>query len=244
MSLPLESVREQLLRAGVAPRHADRYVVELREHLADLTARERQAGLDPTAAAERARALLGSEAQLVQAMIDKAPRSLAVRAPWAVFTLLPVVALVLAIAAIDISMYRLLTPVNSGVTGVPHSYDGIIAAVSFAASYLLGPALAAGCILLTLRQRLVSGWVWIGLGLIAVVSGMFGFYRNSMPAGMGHAAGTSFSALPVVFVDGRVSPGASFSLVATRAIVLFVIATVVLRSLRRRFSFHSSLSSP
>jgi hypothetical protein len=235
VSLPLESVREQLLRAGIAPRHVNRYVVELREHLADLTARERQAGLDAKAAGERARALLGSETQLVQAMIEKTPRSLAVRAPWVVFTLLPVVALVLAIAAVDVGMYRLLSPLNTQPGGVPISYDGMIAAVSFAASYLLGPALAAGCILLALRQRLASSWVWVGLGLIALVSGMFGFYRNAMPAGMGHLAGTTFSALPVVLVDGRVSPSASLSLVAGRAIVLFAIAAVAFTMLRAHF---------
>lgn len=41
MPLPFEAVRERLLRAGVTPRYANRYVTELREHLADLTERER-----------------------------------------------------------------------------------------------------------------------------------------------------------------------------------------------------------
>jgi hypothetical protein len=41
MSLPFETVREQLLRARVTPRYANRYVTELREHLADLIERER-----------------------------------------------------------------------------------------------------------------------------------------------------------------------------------------------------------
>jgi hypothetical protein len=39
MHQPFESVRELLLRAGIAPRHARRYVTELREHLADLATR-------------------------------------------------------------------------------------------------------------------------------------------------------------------------------------------------------------
>ena len=94
MSLPLENVRDRLLRAGVAPRFAGRYVIELREHLADLTERERKAGLDAAAASERARELLGTDTQLTQAMIETAPRTLAARAPWAVFGLLPLVGLV------------------------------------------------------------------------------------------------------------------------------------------------------
>jgi hypothetical protein len=234
--LSIASVREQLLRAGIAPRYANRYVVELREHLADLTERERRAGLDGNAAAERAGELLGSNAQLVQAMIEKTPRSLSARAPWAVFTLLPVLVLLVAIAAIDLSMKRLLEPVHAAWPGgVPNTYFGLITAVSFATSYLLGPLFVAGCIAIALRQRLSSHWVWIGLGLVAVLSGMFGFYMNVFPAIGGHSVGTTFSAAPIVIVDGRVSGAATLSLVAARAAVLFTIAVVAFRSLRTRF---------
>lgn len=60
MSLPFEHVRVRLLRAGVPPRLVGRYIIELREHLADLTERECKAGLDATAASKRARELLGT----------------------------------------------------------------------------------------------------------------------------------------------------------------------------------------
>ncbi len=144
MSLPLENVRDRLLRAGIPPRFAGRYVIELREHLADLTERERKAGLDATAASERARELLGTDTQLTQAMIETAPRTLAARAPWAVFALLPLVTLMATIAAIVASMFRLLEPVQAAWPGgVPNTYVGIIAAASFVTSYLLGPAIAA-----------------------------------------------------------------------------------------------------
>ncbi len=236
MSPSFENVRELLLRAGIAPRHVGRYVVELREHLADLTDRERRAGLDAKAAGERARELLGSDAQLVQAMIDKTPRSIAARAPWAAFTLLPVLALVAAIFAIDLSMMRLLDPLHGAWRSeLASSSDGLIAAVSFATSYLVGPALAAGCIAIAVRQRLSSSWLWIGLGLIAVISGLFGFYRHIMPAMDGRPAGTAFGALPVVIVDGRPSAAATLSLVAVRATVLFAIAALAIRSLRTHF---------
>src|SRR5271163_4327337 len=101
MLLPFENVREQLLRAGIAPRHVHRYVIELREHLADLTARERASGLDAKAAAERARAILGTDTQLAQEMIMRgAPRSFAARVPWAAFGIIPAVTIVLLIFAI------------------------------------------------------------------------------------------------------------------------------------------------
>ncbi len=239
MPRSLESVREQLLRAGIAPRHVNRYVVELREHLADLTERERKTGLDTRAASERASELLGSDAQLVQAMMAKTPRSLAVRAPWAVFTLLPVIALLLAIAMIDIAMYHLLAPTpGAGPGAVANTFGGLIAAVSFATAYLLGPLLVAGCIALALRQRLSSSWVWIGLALIAVFSGLFGFYVHVLPAVNGNPQGTAYGALPIVVVDGRVSGAATLSWVAARALVLFGVAALAFSSLRTRLGSH------
>jgi hypothetical protein len=235
MSQPFESVRDQLLRAGIAPRHVRRYIVELREHLADLTARERGAGLDVKAAGERARAMLGTDHQLVQAMIERAPRSLTARAPWAVFALLPVVMLVAVVATIAISMMHLLGPVHAAWPGgVPNSYTGPISAASFVADYLLGPVFAAGGIALALRQRLTSRWVWIGLGLIALFSGMFGFYMNVLPPRGGFPGGAVFSALPNVIVDGHVNAAATLALVALRAGVLFAVTGIAYGAMRTR----------
>lgn len=235
MSLPFESVREQLLRAGIAPREVRRYVIELQEHLADLTARERSAGLDAGGAAERARALLGSDAQLVQSMIEKAPRSLTARRPWAVFAVLPVVLLLAVLVAIATSMMHLLGPVHAAWPGgIPNTYNGVISGTSLVADYLLGPVFAGGCIALALRQRLSSRWVWIGMGLIALLSGLFGFYMHIQPPQGGFPGGAVFSALPAVMVDGRVSPLATLALVALRAGVLFTLGAIALRIMRAR----------
>jgi hypothetical protein len=239
VSLPLENVRDQLLRAGVPPRCAGRYVIELREHLADLTERERNAGLDAAAASERARELLGTDTQLTQAMIETAPRTLAARAPWAVFALLPLAAVVAVVLAIDESMIRLLNPSveASWPGGVPNTYVGIIAAAGFVTGYLLGPAIATACIFIALRQRLSSPWVWIGLGVIALASNLFGFHMNVIPPLGANPGGTTFSALPIVRVDGHVSAAATLSLVAMSATVLFTIAAFILHCLRKRILY-------
>ena len=235
MSQPFENVREQLLRAGIAPRHVRRYVIELQEHLVDLSARERDAGHDAKTVAERARAMLGTDGQLVQAMLDRAPHSLTARAPWAVFALLPVVTLVAILAAIGASMMHLLGPVHAAWHGVvPHSYAVLIAATSFVTDYLLGPMIAAGCITLALRQRLSSRWVWIGVGLTALISGMFGFYMNLLPAEAGFPGGPVFSASPIVRVDGRVSTAATLAVMALRAGILFTIVGLIFRAMRSR----------
>jgi hypothetical protein len=236
MPLPFESVGEQLLRAGIAPRHARRYVVELREHLADLTARERSAGLDPAAASLRARTLLGSDAQLAQAMIDTTPRSISALAPWAVFALVPVVVLVAVVWAVATAMMHLLRPLHAAWPGgVPDTYHGLIGTVSFGASYLLGPAIAAVCIALALRQRLSSHWVWVGLGLIALISGVLGFHMNILPPHDGRPGGAIFSAVPAVFVNGRMNAAATLGVVAVRVAVLFSFAALAYRALRERF---------
>src|SRR5215467_11648168 len=91
MQEPFLELRERLLHAGVAPRHVRRYVKELREHLADLTAEEAHAGSARAEAEMRAMARLGSVDDLAQAMIDQRQfRSWCTRAPWAVFSVAPV----------------------------------------------------------------------------------------------------------------------------------------------------------
>jgi hypothetical protein len=47
MSKQFDKLRERLLRAGVAPRHVHRYLNELSDHLADLTAEEERDGRNP-----------------------------------------------------------------------------------------------------------------------------------------------------------------------------------------------------
>jgi hypothetical protein len=238
MSLPFESVREQLLRAGVAPRHARRYVIELREHLADLTARERASGLDAKQAAGRALTVMGTDALLVQAMIDRgAPRSLASRAPGTVFVLLPTVLLVAVLALTALSMMRLLWPVRGlPLSDMPDSYRGLIFLVSFAVNYLVGPLLAAGCVAVALRQRLASRWMWVGLGLTALLTGILGFHVHGIPAADGHKAGTVFSVAGVVYRDGRVNAAETLGLALLHAALLFAIAAMAYRMLRRRLA--------
>lgn len=237
MSQPFEKVREDLLRAGIAPRHVRRYVIELREHLADLTERERNAGLEASAASRRAGELLGTDAQLTQAMLEKAPRALNARAPWAVFGLLPLIALIAAIAAIDGTMFRLLQPVyGAWPGGAPTTDAGLIAAASFATSYLLGPAICAACLLIALRQRRSSSWLWVGIGVVALVSSLFGFHMHLAAPSGAYPGGPVFSAVPVVYVDGHVSAAATLSQVAIRAAVLFIVAVVAYRMVRARLT--------
>jgi hypothetical protein len=233
----LENVRQQLLCAGIAPRHASRYITELREHLTDLTAQERASGLDARQADERALVLLGSEAQLAQAMIDKgAPRSLAARAPWAVFAVLPVVLALVVIWVTAILMMNLLWPVRGlAPSAMPNGYITLITSVSFFTNYLVGPLLATGCIVIALRQRLASRWVWVGLCLIAMVSGPLGFHMHFNPSEIGGQGSASFSAWGFVYRQERADLSATLSVTALRTAVLFAMAAIAYGALRKRF---------
>src|SRR3569833_1509433 len=89
-------LEDRLLRGGIAPRHVKRYLRELTEHLADLTEAQRDLGHDQTDAAARARAALGPDAELADAMLKQRDfRSWRARFPWAVFGLMPPLALIL-----------------------------------------------------------------------------------------------------------------------------------------------------
>lgn len=226
---PFENVREQLLKAGIAASHVNRYVVELREHLSDLTNRERANGADAREAANRACTMMGSDAQLVQAMLDRSPpRALSVKAPWAVFGLLPVVSIIAVSWLVAMIMMRLLLPVHATVPAdMPSGYQALIAAVTILTGYLVGPLLAALCIATALRQRLSSAWVWAGLVLIALVSGLFAFHASTGP-------GDPYRAVALVTANGHVDGAATLTLVAIRAGVLFVLAALIYRALKAR----------
>lgn len=235
MQPPFDDLREQLLRAGIAPRHVRRYVAELREHLSDLTARERSTGVDPQTAAERARALLGTGSQLAQAMIDRTPRSLTARAPWAVLAMFPVFLLLCVHWGTALSLMQVLAPVRGlAPASMPGSYLGLISTVSFIATYLIGPIFLSGCVAIALRQRLSSRWVALGLAFVAVFSAVFGFHMHEIPATAERQAGAVFTMVDFVYLQGRVSVLGTLGMALLRASVLFALSIAAYRALSHR----------
>jgi len=97
MPEPFEALGETLLRAGVAPAHVRRYVRELSEHVADLAQEELQAGRSPADARTAARARLGDDDALADAMLEQPSlRSWAGCAPCATLVVGPLLLLILA----------------------------------------------------------------------------------------------------------------------------------------------------
>jgi hypothetical protein len=222
----LENVRVQLLRAGFSPGHVNRYVRELRDHLSDLVSRERAAGLSVDEAQAKARTLLGTDSQLVQAMIDRGtPRSLAAKAPWAIFGVLPLVIFIITTALLARWSFSYFYPYRAlAGTDIPGNIRTIGMTLSLIGSYALGPLMTAVCIVIALRQRLSSRWVWAGLALVALVSGPLGL-NVQFPPPEGDVPGG---------IHGSVMAATSLATMGIRAAVLFVLSALTYLVMKQR----------
>jgi hypothetical protein len=172
-----ENLRQVLLASGIAPRHVRRYLAELSEHLDDLTRRQREAGYDAEDAALRARARLGSDTELAGAMLQhKQFRSIAARAPWAVFLLLPPV---VGIAAAFALIAPLVLAANIGrmtsPEGIhaPHWFQQMAARVTMFGNLALAPCLAMFFIMLAVRQRMAATWAVSAVCVLALLDIQF-----------------------------------------------------------------------
>ena len=176
--MPFDRVADALLKGGIAPRHVRRYVRELDEHLDDLTAQQRASGYDGEDAALRARAQLGDDAELAQAMLDQpGMRSWPARLPWLVFLLLPPV----VSAVIGLALYTVACLI--GAAGLVTLSTAAMAAVQA----LAAPAMAALLVLLAERQRLKPAWPLSGIALLLLATPLYTahFAQHTLQLGYG-----------------------------------------------------------
>ncbi|MEO6080040.1 MAG: hypothetical protein ABIQ86_09710 [Steroidobacteraceae bacterium] len=229
-------MREGLLQKGIAPRHVNRYVAELHDHMADLVARECASGLDMREAQAKARAILGTDAQLVRAVIDRGvPRSLAAKAPWAVFGILPVTVMIVLFMLLAFGSMSFFLPYRAlSGAAIPEYVRAVGTTITIVGSYAIGPLLAAACIAIALRQRLSSGWVWAGLAFIALASGPFGVHINFVQPAGGMTGGIRGSVIQTVYEQGRIDLGTTLVTIAVRIVVLFALSALAYRFLKQR----------
>ena len=178
MSKPFNELGERLLRSGVAPRHVRRYLSELADHLADLTAEEERAGRSRADAESAALIRLGGMDDLARAMIEQRQfQSWSVRAPWAAFGAAPLlflaaawcVALFLPVVRLEYlstrERYAFRLRPNKWFDAIV--YFGIGKSIFFGAPILIGWGIGV----VTIRQRLKPVWPAVGLALIALIGG-------------------------------------------------------------------------
>jgi hypothetical protein len=204
MPKPFSELRERLLRAGVAPRHVRRYLAELADHFADLIAEEEHAGRNRTEAESAALTRLGSMDDLVKAMIEQRQfQSWCVRAPWAMFSLAPVlllagawfVALFILWSGWQIFLPGTATPFGAGQY---HLFDTANICFQIGRSIYLGAPILVGwgIGLMAARQRLREIWPLAGLAVVALLGGT-GQVHVSRPGGLYHV-GMGFTLAPMV----------------------------------------------
>ena len=174
--MPFEALRERLLRAGIAPRHVRRYLAELSDHLDDLIQIQRDAGYDTEDAEIRARARLGDDDDLAKAMLARpALYALPARAPWLVFGLFPLAALI-GLCAVPVVLLALVAggqPHTGGST--PIWFQNLTLSLVFLGNWALPPLTAALFAVLASRQRLPARWPLIA----GVVLAAIGFHMQA-----------------------------------------------------------------
>lgn len=220
MATPLDSLRERLLRAGVAPRHVRRYLTELADHLSDLRAEEEHAGRSKADAESAALVRLGRIDDLSRAMIcQRQFQSWCARAPWAMFTVAPLLALAAAyfVACLILwSGWRILLPGSDTpfvpVDGLAVYYFGLGRMIY----YVTPVAIGWGICLLAARQRSKAAWPACGLILTALVAGTARVHAGR-PAGFGGIGRVGMS-----FELGPSLPAVAGSLSHVAAVLLLI----------------------
>jgi hypothetical protein len=194
MRKPFHELRERLLRAGVAPRHVRRYLSELRDHLADLTAEEERAGRSRAEAESAALVRLGGMDDLAKAMIEQRQVQFwCVRAPWAMFGLAPILCLAGAyfVACFILwSGWKMFLPGTDTpfvrLDGPAIFYFGVGRLLYYTAPILVGWGIG----LVAARQRLNAVWPTFGLVLLALIGATAQVHasRPAVPGGVGHVS--------------------------------------------------------
>lgn len=199
-------LRERLLRAGIAPRHVRRYLSELADHLADLTAEEQRAGRSRQEAESAALIRLGTMDDLGKAMIEQRQfQSWCVRAPWATFGLGPLCLLAGAYFIACLYLWcgwKIFLPGADTPFVSPTGPIYRFANIYFQAGkfyYFTAPVLVGwGMELIAARQRLKAGWPAVGLVLIAWMGAAARIQasRTAVPGGLGHISMNFFTLRP------------------------------------------------
>jgi hypothetical protein len=221
MAKRFRELRERLLRAGVAPRHVRRYLTELREHWADLTAEEMRAGRSRSEAEAAALVRLGQVEDLARTMIARRElRSWTARAPWMVLGAGPVLALV---AGWGLALLILWTGWTWFLQGAPNPFVPVhgfaIAYFSIGRMLYYGAPLLAGwgVVLLAGRQRVRRVWPVMAGAVLVALMGATGAVDVRTPTVPGHAGDVGIRFYP---------PPGQLGDAAARALLLLALVMV------------------
>jgi hypothetical protein len=171
----LDRLRERLLRAGVAPRHVQRYLRELREHYDDARSAELARGSSEAAAEHAAWERLGSEDSLAESVLARPElRSTGARFPALVFGAGPAL-MWLAIVVATATLLRLAssTLASDQVAAGAEPPWGLVAVHALWTLYVRGLPVILGVVALVMaaRRRSRVRWPLAGAAVLDVLAG-------------------------------------------------------------------------
>jgi len=155
----VEDLREDLLRAGLSPRHVERYLRELSEHRADIVEHLLDKGTAPEAALRQAEMRLGDrEALLLPMLADRRFRSYTSRWPALFYLVLPLAAqAALVVAGVIVLSFAAGTSLRPAMAELGRGLGVLL---------LAAPVLIGWLMLVASRRRRISP-SWPVLGSVA-----------------------------------------------------------------------------
>jgi hypothetical protein len=167
------TLRERLLREGVAPKHVRRTVAELEAHRQDIVAELLARGVPAEQANADARARLGSDDTLAASVLARPElRSWARKRPWAAFTIVPVVSFLAAMALWIFAFVLLVDTLKTTFGLALLELSGVRPVTEFlfgAAIWGLPVVVGAWCTWFAQTRRAGVAWPIAGVVVIALV---------------------------------------------------------------------------
>lgn len=223
----VERLRERLLRAGVAPRHVERLLSELRDHQSDAMRAELAKGADLAAAREAAWARLGTEESLAQGVLERPElRSTAARFPALAFGLGPVLAWLGAPIVVALALSLLPEATRRAAPELV----GAFYALCVLHARLLPVLLGALALEMAARRRSKMRWPLAGTALVAVFSGTLTVYVAPGQLGINSSLLPWLAPFSKAFGPREV---AALGEGLLRAVVLLALSVIVAQCCRR-----------
>lgn len=205
------ALKERLLRAGVAPKHVRRTVMELEAHRQDIITELRGRGVPVAQAEDEARARLGSDDTLAASVLARPElRSWARKRPWAAFTIVPIVSFLAAFVVWVVSFIVLVETLKDAL-GMPFlERAGVrpVAAFLFSTALWGLPVLIGGaCMWFAAVRRAGAAWPIAGVAIISLTAAAANLSLDwpAPPAQAAFSAGIGINtdnALPVAMRGG------------------------------------------
>jgi hypothetical protein len=201
---PFESLREALLRMGVAPRHARRAVLELDSHFHRLVGEGLARGDGEEAARIAARELLGADEVLISRFADMPElRAWSSRWPAVWFTLVPLIsfiALFVATMAVLCLIGEQMSPYLHHVHVSARASSRIDWVANIFFLWVFPLSIATAFAILAYRRRVALHWPVAGIAILCCLTALINvtvvLTGGATPGQVGAGIGISAQSLP------------------------------------------------